>query len=235
MIFAYDWDQLPQRMANENPAMRGIATRVEPKHVGSLRRSLHLPRSATASFWLPRHSTTSTGSARTTTCSSVRCSGSKLRQTQKQLTAMPGTPGNKACQEIDPKLIKSSSLLQNRDELNLTTGRGDAVTEYPMKSGLRFANYLPYLERKPLDAVKHVEDGISVIGHLETDLESRRKSARASCQSILRHAFTGQPVPQDPQNEPAAEFLKRTAAQHSEYARITKRPGRKSRPFFYPP
>jgi len=32
-------------------------------------------------------------------------------------------------------------------------------------------------------------------------------------QAILRHAFTGQLVPQDPNDEPASKLLERTAAE----------------------
>ena len=44
-------------------------------------------------------------------------------------------------------------------------------------------------------------------------------------QSILRHAFTGQLVSQDPNDEPASELLKRIAAErkaHEELAREVK-------------
>jgi type I restriction enzyme S subunit len=67
--------------------------------------------------------------------------------------------------------------------------------------------------------VEAVEDQLSVIEHLEADLEAKLKSAQALRQSILRHAFTGQLVPQDPKDEPAAELLKRIAAQREERAR----------------
>lgn len=67
--------------------------------------------------------------------------------------------------------------------------------------------------------VEAVEDQLSVIEHLEADLEAKLKSAQALRQSILRHAFTGQLVPQDPRDEPAAELLKRIAAQREERAR----------------
>jgi type I restriction enzyme, S subunit len=63
------------------------------------------------------------------------------------------------------------------------------------------------------------EDQISVIDHLEADLETKLKSAQALRQSILRHAFTGQLVAQDPNDEPAAELLKRIAAERAERAR----------------
>jgi type I restriction enzyme S subunit len=67
--------------------------------------------------------------------------------------------------------------------------------------------------------VEAVEDQLSVIEHLEADLEAKLKSAQALRQSILRHAFTGQLVPQNPKDEPAAELLKRIAAQRAELAR----------------
>ncbi len=64
-----------------------------------------------------------------------------------------------------------------------------------------------------------VEDQLSVLDHLEADLEAKLKSAQALRQSILRHAFTGQLVPQDPKDEPAAELLKRIAAERGARAR----------------
>lgn len=67
--------------------------------------------------------------------------------------------------------------------------------------------------------VEAVDDQVSVIDHLEADLSGKLKSAQALRQSILRHAFTGQLVLQDPKDEPAAELLKRIAAQREELAR----------------
>lgn len=70
--------------------------------------------------------------------------------------------------------------------------------------------------------VEAVEEQISIIDHLEADLEAKLKSAHALRQSILRHAFTGQLVPQDPNDEPAAELLKRISAEREELARKSK-------------
>lgn len=85
----------------------------------------------------------------------------------------------------------------------------------------RFAELLvPFPQPEEQEAiVEAVEDQLSVIEHLEADLEAKLKSAQALRQSILRHAFTGQLVPQDPKDEPAAELLKRIAAQREERAR----------------
>lgn len=67
--------------------------------------------------------------------------------------------------------------------------------------------------------VEAVEDQLSVIEHLEADLDAKLKNARALRQAILRHAFTGQLVPQDPNDEPASELLKRIAAERESHAR----------------
>jgi type I restriction enzyme, S subunit len=67
--------------------------------------------------------------------------------------------------------------------------------------------------------VEAVEDQLSVINHLEADIDAKLKAARSLRQAILRHAFTGQLVPQDPNDEPASELLKRIAAKRDERAR----------------
>lgn len=79
--------------------------------------------------------------------------------------------------------------------------------------------------------VEAVEDQLSVIDHLEADLEAKVKSAQGLRQSILRHAFTGQLVPQDANDKPVAELLKCIAAEREERARdaaIAKRANKQS-------
>src|SRR5471032_1059466 len=72
---------------------------------------------------------------------------------------MPETPEQKARQEIDAKLVASGWLVQNRDDLDLSAGRGIAVREFPMKSGFGFADYLLYLDRKALGAIEAKAEG----------------------------------------------------------------------------
>jgi type I restriction enzyme S subunit len=67
--------------------------------------------------------------------------------------------------------------------------------------------------------VEAVEDQLSIIDHVESDLGAELKSAQALRQSILRHAFEGKLVPQNPKDEPAGELLKRIAAEREERAR----------------
>src|SRR6266700_3519835 len=69
------------------------------------------------------------------------------------------TPEQQARREIDAKLIASGWLVQDRDDLDITAGRGIAVREFPMKSGFGFADYLLYLDRKALGAVEAKPQG----------------------------------------------------------------------------
>ncbi len=67
--------------------------------------------------------------------------------------------------------------------------------------------------------VEAVEDQLSVTDHLDADVEAKLMSAQALRQSILRHAFEGKLVPQDPNDEPASELLKNIALERERRAR----------------
>ncbi len=88
----------------------------------------------------------------------------------------------------------------------------------------------PNIERIPIplppeeeigEVLETIEDQLSVIEHLEADLETRLKSAQSLRQVILHHAFTGRLVPQDPNDEPASELLQRIATEREQRARAT--------------
>ena len=87
----------------------------------------------------------------------------------------------------------------------------------------------PLIEQKVI--VEAVEDQISVIKSLEMDIDAKLQSAQALRQSMLRYAFAGKLVPQDPNDEPASELLKRIAAEREARAReaaAKKREARKT-------
>jgi type I restriction enzyme, S subunit len=69
------------------------------------------------------------------------------------------------------------------------------------------------------EIVEVVEDQLSVIDHLERDLEQRMKAAQGLRQATLRQAFSGKLVAQNPSDEPALELLKRIAADREARAR----------------
>src|ERR1700730_13946603 len=72
---------------------------------------------------------------------------------------MTETPEQRARREIDADLAAAGWIVQNRDELDLTTGRGIAVREFPMKPGFGFADYLLYLDRKAVGALEAKAEG----------------------------------------------------------------------------
>src|SRR5947209_15463655 len=72
---------------------------------------------------------------------------------------MPEAPEQKARREIDSDLAEAGWLVQSRDDLDLTAGRGIAVREFQMKPGFGFADYLLYLDRKAIGAVEAKAEG----------------------------------------------------------------------------
>lgn len=58
-----------------------------------------------------------------------------------------------------------------------------------------------------------LEKNNSVIGQIDRDLDEQIFKAEALRQSILKKAFSGQLVPQNPNDEPASELLKRIATE----------------------
>lgn len=67
--------------------------------------------------------------------------------------------------------------------------------------------------------VDTVEDQLSMVDHVQADVEGKVKTAQAQRQAILRQAFEGQLVRQDSRDEPASEILKRIGAAREERAR----------------
>lgn len=100
----------------------------------------------------------------------------------------------------------------------LKTGICDCRVNLTQARLCRFLVRLPPLAEQEA-IVEAVKDQLSVIEHIEADVAAKLKSAQALRQSILRHAFTGQLVPQDPHDEPASELLKRIAADRDQRAR----------------
>ena len=54
----------------------------------------------------------------------------------------------KARSRIDTDLDAAGWFVQDRDEMDLTAGRGIAVREFPMKSDFGFADYLLYIDER---------------------------------------------------------------------------------------
>ncbi len=72
---------------------------------------------------------------------------------------MPLTPEQKARVDLDADLTAAGWLVQSRDELDLTAGRGIAVREFAMKPGFGFADYSLYIDRKAVGAIEAKPEG----------------------------------------------------------------------------
>jgi type I restriction enzyme S subunit len=77
--------------------------------------------------------------------------------------------------------------------------------------------------------VKAIRSQFSAISALEADIDLNLQKAEALRQSILKKAFAGELVPQDPADEPASELLARIRAEREAVAaQPTKTKRRKS-------
>ncbi len=76
--------------------------------------------------------------------------------------------------------------------------------------------------------VAEVESRLSVVQALEATLHANLKRAERLRQSMLQRAFSGQFVPQDPSDEPAALLLDRIRAAREKKASESSKPGKKA-------
>lgn len=91
------------------------------------------------------------------------------------------------------------------DGVNQSNINGQKLMDYPF----------PYTHlEEQIKIVEEIESRLSICDQLEADIEANLKKAEALRQSILKQAFTGKLVSQDPNDEPAAVLLDRIRAEH---------------------
>ena len=71
--------------------------------------------------------------------------------------------------------------------------------------------------------VSLIETQFSVIDQLESDINTNLKKSETLRQSILKKAFSGQLVPQDPNDEPASVLLEKIKAEKAKLKSSKKR------------
>ena len=72
---------------------------------------------------------------------------------------MSETPEQRARREIDANLEAANWLVQDQQDLDLSSGRGVAVREFPMRPGFGTADYLLYVDRTIAGAIEAKAEG----------------------------------------------------------------------------
>ena len=74
------------------------------------------------------------------------------------------TPEQKARVGIDRQLEQAGWLVQSLEEMDITAARGVAIREMPLAQGHGFADYLLYVDKKPLGVIEAKKEGEPLTG-----------------------------------------------------------------------
>lgn len=111
-------------------------------------------------------------------------------------------------------------LLTNMQLNRLAGGSGQPYVSQTILNSLRIR--LPFLDEQQ-KIVEEIEDRFSIADASEKIIDAGLKQAERLRQSILKKAFEGRLVPQDPHDEPAQKLLERIKAEKNRVP--SKRPG----------
>lgn len=109
------------------------------------------------------------------------------------------------------ELLLNSTDSSNRIEA-LKTGINDSGVNITQSGFLNLAFPVPPISEQ-MEIQRRLAESLSVIDHIEADIDLNLQKAEALRQSILKKAFAGELVPQDPSDEPAAALLARIRAE----------------------
>ena len=130
-------------------------------------------------------------------------------------------PEQKTRDKIDALLKQAGWKVQDKKNLNLNDGPGQAVREFQTDIGP--ADYVLFVGKKAVGVIeaKRPEEGQTITTSLH--------QAEALRQSILKKAFSGQLAPQGPNDEPASALLARIKAEKTKPTHPPSAKGRRSR------
>jgi len=131
---------------------------------------------------------------------------------------------------IDPNFLElalnAPHMVQRIDELK--TGISDSSLNLTQDRFFTLDIPLPTIEEQRI-IVERINAQVAMIQEQEQSLEVSFKQSAAQRQNILRAAFSGQLVPQDPNDEPASVLLERIRTERAERDALKKPRGRKTK------
>jgi type I restriction enzyme R subunit len=94
-------------------------------------------------------------------------------------------PEQEARERIDAALRLAGWAIQDRDAVNLASGPGVAVREFPLKAGHGFADYLLYVGGKAVGAIEAKPEGTTLTG-VEWQSEKYSEGLPAELPAVIR-------------------------------------------------
>ena len=128
----------------------------------------------------------------------------------------------------DPKIVQKNYLFFALQAIDLR--QNDSSTAQPVISGQKIYGLLVVLPHfdEQTEIVRRVETLFAFADRLEARLAQAQTAATRLTPALLAKAFRGELVPQDPNDEPAAELLRRLQAQRASAPKASTGRGRKA-------
>ena len=130
---------------------------------------------------------------------------------------------------VDPEFLEIAlNSPQVIDEIDkLKSGINESGLSLTHKKVRAVSIKLPSTLPEQQEIVRLLEEQFTAIEQNEREIDTSLQRAEALRQSILKRAFSGQLVPQDPSDEPATTLLKRIQQERSERAAAAKKKPKK--------
>ncbi|MAT64229.1 MAG: hypothetical protein CMN57_01120 [Gammaproteobacteria bacterium] len=125
---------------------------------------------------------------------------------------------------IDPKFLMYAFMAEGNEIRRFGKGTTHTTIYFPEIRALHICLPSPQEQKVIVDSV---ESKLQQIDTINAEIETQLSRAETLRQSILRKAFTGQLVPQDPNDEPASVLLERIRAEKAQQTQPTRGTRRK--------